>query len=101
MHIHVKEMNVTEGQDHPNITANKQVEEVLLWSCTAIASLCCLIGVFGNGLVIYLAHQNPKRGAFVYLNQAVRNLALTDLLYCLVGIPLLIIWYHWCKFSFF
>ena len=94
-------MNVTEGQYHLNITASKQVEEVFLWSYITIAILCCLVGGFGNGLVIYLANRNPERGAFVYLNRVVRNLAITDFLYCVLGVPLLAIWYYWGKHSFY
>ena len=93
-------MNATEEQDHPNITASKRAEEVLLWSYITAATLCCIIGVFGNGLVIYLANQNPKRGAFVYLNQVVRNLAVTDFLYCVLAMPLTAVWYHWGKILF-
>ena len=93
-------MNVTEGQSHPNITGSKQVGEVFLWFYIAIGTICCLIGGFGNGLVIYLANQNPKRGAFVYLNQVVRNLAVTDFLYCVLAMPLTAVWYHWGKILF-
>ena len=74
-------MNATEGRGGPNIKASKLTEEVFLWSYIAVATICCIIGVFGNGLVIYLANQKPRRGAFVYLNKVVRNLAITDLLF--------------------
>ena len=90
-------MNATERYGHTNITANKQVDEVFLWSYIAIATLCGLIGGLGNGLVIYLGNRNPKSGAFVYLNKVVRNLAVTDFLYCVLGIPLLGIYYFWGK----
>ena len=85
-------MNVTEGNAHINITASKQAEEVFLWFYIVIGTFCCLTGGLGNGLVIYCSNQNAKRGAFVYLNRVVRNLAVTDFLYCVVGIPLLAIW---------
>ena len=90
-------MNVTEEQDQTNNTASDGVEEIFFWFTIAITALSCIFGVFGNGLVIYLAHQNPERGASVYLNRVVRNLAVTDFLYCIVGIPLTAIWYIWGK----
>ena len=92
-------MNATEGQEHLNITTSKQYEEVLLWSYIAVATFSCIIGVFGNGLVIYLANQRKnKRGPLIYLNRVVRNLAVTDFLYCALAIPLTAIWYYWGKF---
>ena len=96
-HTHLKEMNATERHAHANTTASKQVEEVFLWSYIAIATLCGLIGGFGNGLVIYLWNRNPRSGAFVYLNKVVRNLAVTDFLYCVLAVPLTAIWYLWGK----
>ena len=87
-------MNTTEGHDDGH---NIEAREVFLWSYIAIATLCCIIGVLGNGLVIYLSYYEAKRTAFVYLNKAVKNLAVTDFLYCVLAIPLTAVWYHWGK----
>ncbi len=94
-------MNATVEQDYPNSKANEQVEEIFFWFTIAITALGCTFGVFANGLVIYLANQNPERGTFAYLNSVVRNLAITDFLYCVVGIPLTATWYIWGKLWFY
>ena len=94
-------MTGTEGQDHPNNTASTQDDKVFLWSYIALATLCSIVGMLGNGLVVYLASQNPKRRAFVYLNKVVRNLAVTDFLFCVLAIPLTAVWYFWGKFGFY
>ena len=90
-------MTATEGQHQPNITTRKQAQEVFLWSYITVETLCCIIGVFGNGMVIYLANQNRQREAFRYLNKVVRNLAVTDFLYCVLAIPVTLLWWIWSK----
>ena len=90
-------MNATEGQYQQNVTPRKQAEEVFVWSYIAVGILCCMIGMLGNGMVIYLANQNRKREAFHYLNKVVRNLAITDFLYCVLAIPVTAMWSIWSK----
>ena len=92
-------MNATEEQAQPNVGSRKQAEEVFLWSYIAAVSLCCTIGILGNGLVIYLANQSSQGEAFRYLNKVVRNLAVTDFLYCTLAIPLTTMFWIWSKIS--
>ena len=90
-------MNATQGQVQHG-ESRKGAEEIFLWLYIAAETLCCIIGIFGNGLVIYLANRSsPQKAAFRYLNKVVRNLAVTDFLYCVLAIPLTAIFWIWSK----
>ena len=90
-------MTATGRHHQPNITTRKEAQDVFLWSYITVETLCCTAGVLGNGMVIYLANQNRQREAFRYLNKVVRNLAVTDLLYCVLAIPVTLTWWIWSK----
>lgn len=83
----------SEGED-PVVN---QKDEVWHWMLIAVFVLICAIGAIGNGLVIYVVTQKPKRGPFRHLNKVVRNLGITDFLFALVAAPLVIVYWTWCK----
>ena len=60
------------------------------YALIVIYTLLSIIGVIGNGLVIYVANRSPKQGALCHLNKVVRNLAVTDFLFNILATPLLI-----------
>ena len=61
-------------------------------------TLTCIIGIIGNCLVIYLASRKPKEDTFRHLNTVVRNLAVTDFLYSILGSPLTMVYWILSKF---
>ena len=64
------------------------------------AVLIVLMGLFctvGNGLVLYISNKNKDFGGFREINSVVKQLALSDFLFGLVGCPLTIVWWYWGK----
>ena len=77
-------------------------EKVDIWNgvLITICTLICAFGAIANGLVIYFASKEPKTGVFSKLNKIVRDLAITDFLLCIVGAPLMMVFWVWSKFLF-
>ena len=66
------------------------------------AALIGLMGVFctlGNGLVLYISNKNKDFGGFREINSVVKNMALSDFLFGVIGCPLTIVWWYWGKKS--
>ena len=59
------------------------------YALIVIYALLSIIGMIGNGLVIYVANRSPKQGVLYHLNKVVRNLALTEFLFNILAAPLL------------
>ena len=66
----------------------------LFWSLVAFSLLIASITIIGNGLVIYATYSTKNHGRLRYLDGVVRSLAFTDLLFGLLGTPLVIINYY-------
>ena len=66
----------------------------LFWVDTTLFVVVGLITTAGNGLVLYAAHGNKNQGPLRYLDNAIRSLALTDMLFGLIGTPLIILGYY-------
>jgi hypothetical protein len=64
--------------------------------------LCVLMGigsVLGNAMVIYVIKRKKCVGNFRYINEVVMNLAITDALFGLIGVPFTMVFWHWGKFK--
>ena len=61
--------------------------DVIFWTGVLISIVTSITAVLGNGLVIYAAHQKVNRGRLRYLDSVIRSLAMTDLLFGLIGTP--------------
>ena len=60
----------------------------LLWWGLSIIYLCiALVAVVGNGLVVYVSFNNRNHGALKHLDCVIQSLAVTDLLFGLIGMP--------------
>ena len=62
--------------------------------------ICVLMGIgtiFGNLIVIVTITRKKSSGIFRYVNEVVRNLAITDALFGLVGVPLTMVYWYWGK----
>ena len=66
----------------------------LFWSLVAFSLLIAAITIIGNGLVIYATYSTKNLGRLRYLDGVVRSLAFTDLLFGLLGTPLVVINYY-------
>ena len=60
-------------------------------------SLMGLVSSLGNGLVMYISVMKNDQGRFRYVNMVVKNLALTDFLYGVIGVPMNILFWYWGK----
>ena len=74
-----------------------EIVEVLHWIIIAFCIVVCITGIVGNGLVVYFVIRKDETGAFRHINKIVRNLAITDFLYSLIGAPLLMVQWTWSK----
>ena len=62
--------------------------KALFWGSVVVELCIGVIAIVGNGLVIYAAHGNNNTGRLRYLDNAVKSLAVADMLFGLMGIPL-------------
>ena len=69
----------------------------LFWSFIVVCALIALVGMIGNGFVIYVVSRKQHIGALRYLNEAVKSLAFTDFCFGLLGAPLTMIYWFWGK----
>ena len=74
-----------QGQGPPKINPK---HEVWFGVVVAICSLIVTIGTILNSLVIYFAKRKPLTGTLRHLNMAVRQLAVSDLLFGILAFPL-------------
>ena len=65
--------------------------KVIFWVCSVIYSCIALVAVTGNGLVLYAAHGDKHLGRLQNFDVVIKSLALTDMLFGLVGMPCRII----------
>ena len=86
-----------------NITLNSMEYQttfrIWFWLMIATIAVICIVGMLGNGLVIYVANRKPKTGALCDLNKVVRNLAVTDFLMNVVGAPGIMLYWIICWLS--
>lgn len=93
--------------DHTSIPILHPIKAPLFWVSVAVSVILAILSIIGNGIVIYVAGRKKNTGTLRYLNNAVRSLAVTDLVIGLIGIPLMIVYYYWgqlllyyCSFYF-
>ena len=91
--IGILEKQIAEG-DSENVYEKNQA---LFW-LSVVTYLCiAVIAVSGNGLVLYATYGNKNTGRLKYLDDAVKSLAVADMVFGLVGTPLIIVNYHGSK----
>ena len=78
-------------------TAQHDFEETTLWVCVALCLMMGIVSAFGNGLVLYVSNKKDDHGGFCQINWVVKNLALSDFLYGIIGSPLTIVFWYWGK----
>ena len=66
----------------------------IFWALVVFYLCVGVVGIIGNGLVLYASHGNTNTGPLRYLDNVVKSLAATDFLFGLVGSPLIIFTYY-------
>ena len=66
----------------------------LFWSMVGFYFVIALLTIIGNGVVVYAAYGNENSGPLRYLDNVVKSLAMSDILYGLIGTPLLLYSYY-------
>ena len=65
------------------------------WVCVILCFVMGMVSCFGNGLVLYISNKKEDFGGYRQVNWVVKNLALSDMLFGLVGCPLTIVLWTW------
>ena len=81
-----------------NITNNDIPTSYVIFLVNMV--ICVLMGIgtiLGNLIVIITITRKKSSGIFRYVNEVVRNLAITDALFGLVGVPLTMVYWYWGK----
>ena len=77
--------------------AEATTASVVFWLCVSICIVLGIISSLGNGLVVYVSYKKEDFGGFRHVNSVVKNLALSDCLFGLIGCPLTIVFWYWGK----
>ena len=86
-----------EEQADPLLNRRYLNVEIWNWALITICVIMCIFGIIGNGLAIYVSNRRPRAEAFRHLNKVVRDLAVTDFLFCIFGAPLILAYWTWSK----
>ena len=68
------------------------------WILMGITLLSGIMGVIGNGLVIYFSKTGHLAGTFRHLNKVVRSLAVVDFLFSILAVPCQVAYWYFGKF---
>ena len=84
-----------------NSTSSESFDEraswIAFWFSAVICAITAVVSIFGNGMVIYVASSKDDLSRFKYMNWAVKNLAISDLMYGIIAVPLTIVHMWWGK----
>ncbi len=78
-----------------NVVAPGYNKWPLFWITVAISAILSIINIIGNGMVIFVSCRKKKTAALNNLNNAVRSLAIADLLFGIVVMPVIILDSYW------
>ena len=70
-----------------------QGHQIFILISIVVCILTSIIGIAGNGLVIYFAIQKTLDRKFRYLNKVVKQLAVADFLYSILAAPLQMVYW--------
>ena len=92
------ESNVTTSNVGEHETAYEKNKSIFMLS--VVVYLCiAFVTTVGNGMVIYAGYGSKNQGPLRYLDDVIRSLAVADMLYGLIGTPMLIEGYYLGKFN--
>lgn len=73
---------------------NYEENKALFWLIAVFYLVLALVAVIGNGLVLYASYGTTNCGPLRHLDDAIKSLAVADLLFGLLGTPFLIYLYY-------
>ena len=85
--------NLTEVTNGARHTPSYDENQSLFWVMVVLYTCFGLLAAVGNGLVLYVAHKGRDDSRLQYLGPLIKSLAVTDLLFGLIGTPMLIAFY--------
>ena len=84
--------------DNSSEIAGGNVQEINLSRFLAVSSIylvLALTAIIGNGFVLYSATKNVNLGPLSHMDDVIKSLAVADMLYGLLGVPLNLINYYY------
>ena len=85
----------------PNDTYNEVAEANASWIAfcfsAVVSTIIGIISILANALVMYVSSNKYDATRFQHINWVVKNLAINDFIYCLIGVPLTIVFWWWGK----
>ena len=97
--FNITTINPDEPSDalHQPPTSLETAPLVFFWISVTLCFLMGMLSSFGNGLVLYVSNKKDDFGGYSQVNWVVKNLALSDMLFGLIGCPLTIVLWTWSK----
>ena len=74
--------------------------EELFYAMVVLYTFLGVLATVGNGLVIYAACRGRDGSRLKYLGPLIKSLAVSDMLFGMIGTPMLIVFYFICKLSY-
>ena len=71
----------------------------LFWCFSAVCLSIAIVTIIGNGMVLAVAKRKQNLSRLRYFDGIVKSLAVTDLLFGLIGVPLMITNYYLGRYS--
>ena len=85
--------NLTEVTNEVRHTQSYEGNKLLFWVMVVLYTCLGLLAAVGNGIVLYVAYKGRDDSRLKYLGPLIKSLAVTDLLFGLIGTPMLIVFY--------
>ena len=93
------EENITKSVDHtPYLSEERQTQELDyerqkgsvygFWAYVTLYMIICLIAAIANAFLLFVTYGERNSGRLRYLDNAIKSLAVTDMLFGLIGGPL-------------
>jgi hypothetical protein len=67
----------------------------IFWAWVILYSFLAIVAIIGNGLVLIATYGKRNTGNLRYLDNAIRSLAVSDMLIGLFGVPCVILIYYY------
>ena len=84
-----------------NVTDSEVADDNASWTAfcfsAVVSAIIGIISILANVLVIYVSSSKYDSTRFQHINWVVKNLAINDFVYCLIGVPLTIVFWWWGK----
>ena len=69
----------------------------IFWCFCFACGIIAILAILGNGIVIYVSHVTRSTGRLRYLDNVVYSLAVTDFVFGMIGVPIIMSQYYMRK----